>query len=208
MPGSGEMVSTPEPAQGATMLNILIVYESMFGTTRHVAESIESGARSVVGNHVTVTLRRVSEVLPDDLMDTDVLVIGGPTHAHSMSRPESRAEAAKWAADPARQLTLEPDATFDGVREFLRTLHPTDADFIAFDTRVDAPEMFTGSAARAIRKRITRKGLEALLPPQSFLVDKEGHLIEGEERRAEELGRELIAAARRAFPSTGALAEA
>lgn len=190
------------------MLNILVVYESMFGATRRIAESIDRGARSVVGDHVTVRLRRVSDVLPADLTDLDVLVVGAPTHTHSLSRPESRAEAAKWAADPDQHLALEPDAGFDGVREFLGTLHPTDADFVAFDTRVDAPEIFTGSAARAIRKRLTKKGLEALLPPQSFLVTKEGRLLDGEEQRAEELGRSLVAAARVAFPGTGALADA
>jgi flavodoxin len=47
------------------MLNIMIVYESMFGVTRNVAEAVERGAKSVVGNHVTVTLRRVSEVQPE-----------------------------------------------------------------------------------------------------------------------------------------------
>jgi hypothetical protein len=187
------------------MLNILIVYESMFGATRSVAESVERGARSVVGHSARITLRRVSEVLSDDLQDIDVLVLGGPTHTHSLSRPETRAEAAKWAEDPAQDLTLEPDATYEGLREFIGTLHPTDADFVAFDTRVDAPEIFTGSAARAIAKRVAVKGLEPLLPPQSFLVTKEGALLAGEEQRAEDLGRALVGAARQVFPVSGAV---
>ena len=190
------------------MLKILIVYESMFGATRSVAESVERGARSVVGNGVAVTLRGVSDVLPEEVTDVDVLVLGAPTHAHSLSRPESRAEAVKWAHNAAQHLTLEPDAHEDGVREFLAALHPTDASFVAFDTRVDAPELFTGSAAKAIRKRLLKKGLDALLPAQSFLVTKEGRLVEGEELRAEDLGRSLVGEARRAFPAAGALADA
>jgi hypothetical protein len=142
------------------------------------------------------------------VIDLDVLVVGAPTHTHALSRPESRAEAARWASDPSRHLTLEPDALEEGVREFLPTLHPTDADFVAFDTRVDAPEVFTGSAARGIGKRLRRKGLEALLPAESFLVTKEGALLDGEERRAEELGRALVEAARVTFPAAGALVHA
>jgi hypothetical protein len=188
------------------MLNIMIVYESMFGVTRQIAEAVERGARSVAGNRVSVTLRRVTEVQPEEVMDLDVLVVGAPTHAHTMSRPESRAEAAKWASDPARRLRLEPDALESGVREFLPTLHPTDADFVAFDTRVDAPEVFTGSAARSIRRRLVKKGLEALLPAESFLVAKDGTLVDGEERRAEDLGRALVETARLTFPAAAALA--
>ncbi|WP_210505723.1 hypothetical protein [Naasia sp. SYSU D00057] len=190
------------------MLKILIVYESMFGSTRSVAEAVERGARSVVGNRVAVALRRVGDVQPEEVSDVDVLVVGAPTHAHSLSRPESRAEAAKWARDPARQLTLEPDAREEGIREFLATLHPTDAAFVAFDTRVDAPELFTGSAARAIRKRLLKKGLEPLLPSESFLVTTEGRLVDGEDTRAEHLGRALVEEARQTFPATGAMAGA
>jgi hypothetical protein len=190
------------------MLRIMIVYESMFGSTRKVAEAVERGARSVVGNGVAVTLRRVGDIQPEEVMDVDVLVLGAPTHAHSMSRPDSRLEAAKWAAHPAQRLALEPDALYDGVREFVQTLHPTDAAFVAFDTRFDAPEIFTGSAAHAIRKRLVKKGLEALLPAQSFLVTKESRLLDGETRRAEELGRKLVDAARQTFPASGALARA
>jgi hypothetical protein len=188
------------------MLKIMIVYESMFGVTRQVAEAVERGAKSVAGNRVAVSLRRVSEVQPEEVMELDVLVVGAPTHAQTLSRPETRAVAAKWAADPGRSLTLEPDALEDGVREFLPTLHPTDADFVAFDTRVDAPEVFTGSAARSIRRRLVKKGLEALLPAESFLVTKDGSLVDGEERRAEDLGRALVEKARLTFPAAGALA--
>jgi hypothetical protein len=187
------------------MLKIMIIYESMFGETRRIAEAVERGARSVAGPGVAVTLRRVSDAQPEEVWDLDVLVVGAPTHAQALSRPETRAEAAKWASDHSRHLTLEPDALEDGVREFLPTLHPTDADFVAFDTRVDAPELFTGSAARGIRRRLIGKGLEALLPAESFLVTKKGHLLDGEEERAEDLGRAVVEAARVTFPAAGAL---
>lgn len=40
---------------------------------------------------------------------------------HGLSRPESRAEAVRWAADPCRALTIEPDHEC-GMREWLALL--------------------------------------------------------------------------------------
>ena len=67
----------------------LVVYESMFGNTEQVAEAIGEGLRSKVEAEV-VRVDRAPEVLPDSL---DLLVVGGPTHAFSMSRPGTRESA-------------------------------------------------------------------------------------------------------------------
>lgn len=174
-----------------------IVYESMFGATRRIAEAIARGARTAGGVRVEVSCRRVTEVRSADVADTDVLVLGGPTHAHSMSRPSSRTQAEKWAQDPKQGLTLEPDARDRGIREFIKELPSGGGAFVAFGTRVEAPEMFTGSAANAIGKRLEKKGLRPLLPARTFLVNGASRLLEGEEARAEDLGRALVEAAGR-----------
>jgi hypothetical protein len=172
---------------------ITIVYESLFGATRRVAEAIARGAERA-GADDTVTLRRVGEVSPEDVAASDILVVGGPTHVHSMTRPATRAEAEKWSKDPEKGLTLEPGALGSGVREFVRDLDGVNATFVSFDTRADSAEIFTGSAAKAIRKGLRKKGLKALLPAQSFVVTPEGHLVEGEEERATVLGQSLVSA--------------
>jgi hypothetical protein len=92
---------------------------------------------------------------------------------------------------PEKKLNLEPQPLGSGVREFIRDLPPTAAAFVAFDTRAGSPEIFTGSAAKGIRKRLTRRGLTSLLPHQTFVVDGDSRLVEGEEERAVALGRSL-----------------
>ena len=187
------------------MLRTTIVYESMFGATRGIAESIARGVREAGGAQIDVVLRSVADVEAADITGADVLVVGGPTHAHSLSRPASRTEAEQWAEGKKQGLTLEPGALQLGVRELIDELPSTSAAFVAFGTRADGPALFMGSAAKAIEKRLTRHGLRALLPPQAFLVDATSHLVDGERTRAEQLGRTLVEAARRSDRSSTAL---
>jgi hypothetical protein len=174
------------------MLTVLVVYESMFGATRRVAEALAEGA----SQSATVQLRRVDAVQSEEVTAADVLVIGAPTHVHSLSRPETRRTAEEWGRDPARSLGLEAHVDAIGVREFLKSLPPTDALSAAFDTRADMPEVFSGSAAHAIAKRLGRQGLRAVTSPQSFLVTKAGALLDGELEHAWHFGHGIASAAR------------
>jgi flavorubredoxin len=83
------------------MVRTTVVYESMFGATREIAEAIARGLTEA-GGHNDVTLRRTSEVTPEEVTASDLLVVGGPTHVHSLSRPETRKEAEKWSRDRRR----------------------------------------------------------------------------------------------------------
>ena len=168
-----------------------IVYESMFGNTRRVAEAIADGLR----DGAAVTVLQVSDA-PESMPDVDLLLVGAPTHAHGLSRPASRAEAAAWGDDPGRSLTLEPEAEGIGVREWLETCGEPPARFAAFDTRADMPELFTGSAAKGIDKRLRRLGAHRLLATHSFLVDKASGLLPGQLDDATAWGREIAAALR------------
>jgi flavodoxin len=74
-------------------MRALIVYESMFGNTRQIAEAVAEGLRA--GHDaapVEVGLVEVGEA-PATVADVDLLVVGGPTHALGMSRPETRQSA-------------------------------------------------------------------------------------------------------------------
>ncbi|MEZ5297611.1 MAG: hypothetical protein R2697_15455 [Ilumatobacteraceae bacterium] len=65
----------------------------------------------------------------------------------------------------------------------------------AFDTRADAPEILTGHASHGIAKRLRKHGFELVAEPESFLVDKQNHLVDGEDVRAAEWGEAVAAAA-------------
>lgn len=170
-----------------------IVYESMFGSTRRVAEAIAEGLRPFA----SVTVMKVKDA-PEVFPDIDLLLLGAPTHVHSLSRPSTRVEAATWGDDRERRLTLEPDAEGIGMREWLETCGDIPARFAAFDTRADMTELFSGSAAAAIDKRLRRLGSHRLLAKHSFLVDKDSVLEAGQLDDAREWGRTIGAALRTA----------
>lgn len=177
--------------QSAPAARAVIVYESMFGSTRQVAEAVADGLRE----SATVAVLRVKDA-PETFPEADLLLVGAPTHVHGLSRPSTRVEAGKWGDDPDRPLVLEPDAEGIGVREWLETCGEPPARFAAFDTRADMTELFTGSAAAAIDKRLRRLGSQRLAPRHSFLVDKDSALVAGQLDDARAWGRELGAALR------------
>jgi hypothetical protein len=172
----------------STATRATIVFESMFGSTRKVAEAIAEGLR----DQAEVTLLPVKEA-PESFADTDLLIVGAPTHVHGLSRPSSRTEAGHWADEPERHLSLEPDAEGIGVREWLETCGTPPEHFAAFDTRADMTELFTGSAAVGIEKRLKKLGSRRFVEHASFLVDKESALEPGELDRAREWGRTIAA---------------
>ena len=169
-------------------MKALVVYESMFGNTEKIARAIAEG----LGEGLTVTLADVST--KPAAAGTDLLVIGGPTHAFGMSRPSTREQA-------AQQGTVRADATGFGIREYLAGA-PTLAGMPAatFDTRVNKP-MLPGSAARRAQRHLRRLGCRIVLPAQSFLVSgTAGPLGAQEELKARRWGAALAAAATAAQP--------
>jgi hypothetical protein len=171
-------------------MKALIIYESMYGNTRAVAEAVATGLRTGFDTEV----RPVAEVTPEDLAEADYVVVGGPTHVHGMSRPSTRKEAAKAAQDPKAELTLEPGAQGPGLREWFKgAATGAGKSAAAFDTRLSAPPLFTGRASSGIVKRLRRLGFEPIAEPVSFLVDKKNRLLDGELERAEAWGKQLAA---------------
>ena len=120
-----------------------------------------------------------------DAAGYDLVLVGAPTHAHTLPQPSSRTEAAAWARDPVKGLTLEPTARDAGVREWidgLGTLTPTPR-FAAFATRVDMPRIFTGDASTSIAKRLTKAGIRDV-EKECYLVSTVNVLVDGEADRA------------------------
>lgn len=172
-------------------MKAVVLYESMFGHTRQVAEAIASGLSDLVEADAI----RVGDGA-STLSGADLVVIGVPTHAHSIPRPRSRAEAAAWAKEPERKLTLEPGATGRGIREWLKELQTAPPHWAAFATRTDLPRILAGDGAAAIEHRMRRFDAPPLLDRQLFLVSIDNELLVDELDHARawggELGRALL----------------
>jgi hypothetical protein len=166
------------------IMKALVVYESMFGNTETIARAIADGLQPVFD--VTVQNART---MPD-AAGMDLVVVGGPTHAFGMSRPATRADA-------ARQATIRPGAADAGIREWL-DCSPALAGMAAaaFDTKVDKPYL-PGSAAHRAYRQLRRLGGRMVARPESFRVSgTPGPLVAGEERRAQQWAAALAAAVR------------
>jgi len=156
----------------------LVVYESLFGNTARIAQAVVDGLKE----RLDVELHSVAEgKLPEG---ADLLVIGGPTHAFSMSRVTTRQDAVNQGA--------KADPTI-GLREWLEELpEGNGTPFAAFDTRVDMVRRLPGSAAKAAAKMARKRGYQSLTRPESFYVqDTPGPLLDGEAQRAEVWGLQL-----------------
>lgn len=167
-------------------MRALVVYESMFGNTRKIAESIAVA----IGEHMSVHLVEVSQAPGTLDPDTELLVVGGPTHAHGMPTVETRSTAASRSESPLVSRGI-------GMREWLSTLRPSAGSTLAaaFDTRINAPMVFTGSAARGYLELLGAAGFRLVQATESFHVGinapQEDGLNPGEVDRAGKWAREL-----------------
>lgn len=167
------------------MSHALVIYESMFGNTRQVAEAIGEG----LADHGRVEVLEVSDAPATIPEGVSLLVVGGPTHASGMSRPSTRADA-------ATQTNASLVSTGDGVREWLDQLEALASGVrsASFDTHMDRPHVIAkvGSAAGPIHRRLHKLGLETTAEPEHFWVaDSTGPLRDGERDRAREWGANL-----------------
>ena len=172
-------------------MRAVVIFESMYGNTHQVADAIGDGLSSA---GLDVTVVPVSHVNPAMLDSDDLVVVGGPTHMHGMSRAASRKAAVKAAGQPASPLTVEPDALGPGLREWFDTLgrYPARAA-AAFDTRLHGRPMVTGQAAKGVAHRLRAHAFHLVAEPESFLVTKQDRLDAGETARAREWGARLAA---------------
>jgi hypothetical protein len=170
-------------------MKALVVYESMFGNTRKVAEAVGHGL-APIGE---VSVAPLAETSIAQVVAADLLVVGAPTHVHGMTRPKSRANAVEMAHRAGSTLVLEPHAAGPGVREWLAGLPTVDGWAAAFDTRTTMAPFLTGRASRRIEEGLRRHGCVVMARPASFLVDGTHHLVAGEEDRARAWGAQLAA---------------
>jgi hypothetical protein len=170
-------------------MKAVVVYESMYGNTHLVADAIANGLR----HDADVVVVPADEAKPELLAGADLLVVGGPTHGHGMSRAGTRRAAIAAADKPESTLEVDADAEGRGLRDWFDSLADVTPHAAAFDTRFKAPAALTGRAAKGIAKRLRRHGSELVAEPESFLVTKQDRLFDDEATRAREWGAHLAA---------------
>ena len=177
-------------------MDVVIVYESMFGNTHAVADAVATGIFDTdPAAHVTVL--PVGEATADDVAGAGLIIVGGPTHMRGMTSGLSRRKGleAQEQAASSKGATFrhEPAAQGPGIRDWLGALPPVSPGQLAaaFDTRVRSA--FAGGAAKRIARRLRRHGYRLARPPEGFIVTgTEGPLGEGELARAREWGAALV----------------
>jgi len=161
-------------------MNALVVYESLYGNTKRIAEGIGEG----LAQEITTELMEVSAA-PADPSSADLLVVGGPTHQFGLSRKSSRQQGADDSDEPVISLDL-------GIREWIGGLKRVSGGTAAtFDTSIRKPNL-PGSAARGAAKRLKRVGYRILVPAEIFLVEGgKGPITDGESDRARQWGQNV-----------------
>lgn len=177
-PGSAKPFrGTMEVSTGRTPTNALVVYESLYGNTQLIAEAVAEG---LAGAFTTDVLE--VGVAPADPSESDLLLVGGPTHQFGLSRKSSRQQGADDSEQPVISLDV-------GIREWIGSLpRVSGAPAATFDTSIRKPNL-PGSAARGAAKRLKKIGYRLLVPGEIFLVEGgKGPITDGELDRAREWG--------------------
>ena len=164
-------------------MHALVVYESLWGNTEQIARAVAAELATKINVEVVDADRA-----PVSLEGIDLLLVGGPTHAFSMSRSTTRESA---VSDH-----VAPHAPGRGIREWLADAvlpHATKAATV--DTRVNAPRL-PGSAAKAAKQELRCLGAQMVVKQKSFRVQGYGGpLIDGGLERAAESDRSIVNAA-------------
>lgn len=156
-------------------MNIMLVYDSVFGNTEKIARAVSSS----IGSQENVRTIRVNDIQPDQLTGLDLLIVGSPTRAFR----------------PTKEITgflyKIPANALKGIK------------VAAFDTRLSAMDKRSflfkilakqfGYAAEPIADKLVKKGGTLIVPPEWFIVkDSQGPLKAGELERAADWARSLI----------------
>lgn len=165
-------------------MRALVVYESIYGNTQKIATAIVEG---IGADGAAVEVGNAPSDLPPDV---ELLVVGGPTHAHGMSQAESRHSAKERADRPVV-------SAGQGIREWVAAVRvDRPVAFATFDTRIRGPKLLWGSAADSAAKALAVRGLRQAAAPASFIVggptgSPYDRLADGELERARTFGRKL-----------------
>lgn len=160
-------------------MRCLVVYESASGNTAQIARAIAEG----LARHGEVTVADVRGARPEYAERFDLLVVGAPARAFSLTHG--------FPLPHPHQAGHRPEV---GLRDWLRMLPAEGRQEVAaaFDVRVRNTHQVPGSTARRAAHVLQHLGYHALGEPTSFYVKRSGGpLVAGERARAAAWGDRL-----------------
>jgi flavodoxin len=152
-------------------MNILIVFDSLYGNTKKIAQTI--------GDAIGGQVLQVGKVSASDLKGLDLLILGSPTQQFRAT------QAIKNFMGGIRKGEL------NGIKV---TAFDTRLGMEDMPSRILPPFVkIFGYAAAPIADSLVRKGGKLVAPPEGFLVKgMEGPLKDGEIERAANWARQLV----------------
>ena len=147
------------------MAKVLVVYESKWGNTKTVAETIVEGINQIPG--IETTINKLKEVKPDRIIEFDTILIGSPNHIGNAT---------------------------GGIRKFINKLGKLQLKgkcIAFFDTCLGGDYE---RAVKKMEKQATAKlpGVELLVPGLSIRVKgMKGPIAEGELPKCKEFGAKI-----------------
>ncbi|MDH5438150.1 MAG: flavodoxin family protein [Candidatus Bathyarchaeota archaeon] len=147
------------------MAKVIVVYESKYGNTKQVAETIVEGMNEI--ERIEAVLKEPKHVEPTEVLDYDVILIGSPNHIGGPTR------GIRKFIDKLGKIGLEgkPGAVFDTYMG---------GDF--------------NKAVRKMEKRINEKvpGLKLITSGLSIKVGgTKGPIVEGELPKCKDFGKKI-----------------
>ena len=136
-------------------MKAFVVYDPIDPSTVTIAEAIGRGLRL---RDIDTSVSAFDQRPSQDIVDADLLIVGG----------------------------RHGDADESALRTWIEDL-PEGAGRAAatFDVRPEHGGFLSGSAAKGFEHRLEERGFQMAADPESFHVDDDGGLLEGEEPRAE-----------------------
>jgi flavodoxin len=168
-----EEENLPRSTSDVRMLTVVIVYDTVYGNTAKIAEAMFEG----FGGNQSSLIRKAQDASADDLAAFDLLIVGSPTHAGTFIEPVKNF----LAGIPAGALLKVKAAAFDTSYDI-----QTQGAFLRFIMNT------FGYAAPKIGKKLSEMGAAVLATETFIVLDTEGPLQEGEEKRAKEWASAVI----------------
>jgi flavodoxin len=152
-------------------MKAIVLYHSLYGNTRSVAESLAEGLRKA---GIDTDCSSITEVEKSQIVTYDLIAIGSPTHI------------------------LRPSKEMKAFLKELRSLDLRGKRGFSFDTRNESGmnkkswSILENSAARGIEKALKKMGVEIIKSRESApVIGQEGPLEHGVNHSFTQLGNEI-----------------
>ena len=153
-------------------MKILILYDSLYGNTRDIAEAIGKG----LGANHDIRMLRAQDAITEDIGGIDLFLVGSPTHGG-------------WFTEPIKTFVANlPEGSLEGtcVVSFDTSTLTDNKGFV-----VGALSRLFGNAAPRISGELKKKGADCVGSEIFYVAGKQGPLYRGEYERARVWGGKL-----------------